>query len=61
MMKKAIKFIKEAINELKKVTWSGKKEVIGSTIVVVILVSIVAIFVGFVDLIISKVLAILLR
>ena len=60
MFKDAGKFFKEAINELKKVSWSGKKEVIGSTIVVIILVVIVAIFVGFVDFLISKVLRIFL-
>ena len=61
MINKAIKFVKESITELKRVSWSGKREVIGSTIVVIILVGIVAVFVGFVDFLLSKVLALFLR
>ncbi len=60
-MNKAVKFLKEAINELKRVSWPGKREVIGSTIVVIILVGIVAVFVGFVDFLLSKALALFLR
>jgi len=61
MINKAVKFLKEAINELKRVSWPGKREVVGSTIVVIILVGIVAVFVGFVDFLLSKVLALFLR
>lgn len=35
--------------ELKKVTWTGRKELVESTIVVVIAVIIVAVFLGIVD------------
>ena len=52
-MNKGIKFVKEAIGELKKVTWLGKKEVLASTLVISVLVTIVAIFIGFVDFILS--------
>ena len=61
MFNKAIKFLKESVNELKRVSWPGKREVIGSTIVVIILVGIVAVFVGFVDFLLSKALALFLR
>lgn len=61
MFNKAIKFLKESVNELKRVSWPGKREVIGSTIVVIILVCIVAVFVGFVDFLLLKVLALFLR
>ncbi|MBN1824383.1 MAG: preprotein translocase subunit SecE [Endomicrobiales bacterium] len=59
-LRNAVQFVKEAIGELKKVTWLSKKEVLASTIVVILLVSIIALFVGFADFILSKILAILL-
>ena len=55
-MKKLIQFLKEAYSELKKVTWLSRKEAIASTVVVIILVSIVAVFIGFADLLLTKVL-----
>jgi len=60
MFNKAIKFLREVINELKRVSWPGKREVIGSTIVVIILVGIVAVFIGFVDFLLLKILALFL-
>lgn len=56
----AIRFFKDAYIELGKVTWLSRKEVIASTIVVIILVIIVAIYVGTLDFILSRVLAIIL-
>src|SRR3989339_2085538 len=53
MIHKAIQFVNEAIEELKKVSWLGRKEVIASTIVISILIIIFAIFVGIIDLILS--------
>ncbi|MBU8934747.1 MAG: preprotein translocase subunit SecE [candidate division Zixibacteria bacterium] len=48
-MEKIKKFLKEVNGELRKVTWPTKQELIGSTIVVVIVSLIVAIFIGIVD------------
>ena len=48
-IKKAIQFFKEAYYELTKVTWLGRKEVFGTTVVVVIFVIIMASFVSVVD------------
>ena len=42
-------FFIEIIQELKKVTWSGRKETIASTIVVFILVGIMSLFIFFAD------------
>jgi len=56
MVSKAIRFFKEAYVELTKVTWLGRKEATATTIVVVIFVIIMALFVTFVDTIISFVL-----
>ncbi len=55
MIQKSVQFVKEAIEELKKVNWLGRKEVVASTIVIAILVIIVAIFIGAVDFILSKI------
>ncbi len=48
-MKKAIQFLREAKEELRKVTWPDRDEVTGFTIVVVITVVIVSLFLWAVD------------
>lgn len=60
-MGKAIQFFKEAYFELTKVTWLGKKEVVATTIVVVVFVIIMALFVAFVDMILSASLGLILN
>ncbi len=42
-------FLVEAVQEMKKVTWPTRKETLGATGVVLILVVIISIFLGFVD------------
>jgi preprotein translocase subunit SecE len=54
-------FFKEVKIELKKVVFPGKDEVIGSTKVVVVLVLIIAIFLGFVDMLLSKLVSIAMK
>lgn len=54
----AIIFLKEVYSELKKVSWLSKKEVIASTIVVIIFILAAAIFIGIVDLVLAKILEI---
>lgn len=61
LLSNAIQFFKEAYVELTKVTWLGKKEVIATTIVVIIFIIILALFVSFVDLILSTILGIILK
>lgn len=48
-MNKFTRFFKEVNIELRKVTWPSKDELVGSTIVVIIVSFIVAIFIGIVD------------
>ena len=48
-MEKINKFLKEVVSELRKVTWPTKDELIGSTIVVIVVSLVVAIFIGIVD------------
>jgi preprotein translocase subunit SecE len=47
-------FFREVKVELKKVVFPSREEVIGSTKVVVVLVLIIAVFLGMIDLILSK-------
>ncbi|MCH8028049.1 MAG: preprotein translocase subunit SecE [candidate division Zixibacteria bacterium] len=48
-MNKFKRFLKEVNVELRKVTWPSKDELVGSTIVVIIVSFMVAIFIGIVD------------
>ena len=61
MFRRIIHFLREVIEELRKVSWSDKKQTIGSTMIVVLLVIVVAIFVGLVDFGLSVILGILLK
>ncbi len=49
IFKISAQFFKDAKNELKKVKWPTKKELIASTTMVVILVLIVALYLGLID------------
>jgi len=48
-MDKILKFLKEVSAELRKVTWPTKDELVGSTMVTIVVSLIVAIFIGIVD------------
>ena len=50
MIEKISKFLKEVKLEMRKITWSTREEVITSTIVVVVVSLLLAIFIGAVDL-----------
>lgn len=54
MFDKIKNFFKEVKQEIKKVVFPSRDEVIGSTKVVLALVVIIAIFLGFIDLLLSK-------
>lgn len=46
---KCFQFLREVKAELKKVTWPSRKNTMGSTVVVIILVMIISFFLGLVD------------
>jgi preprotein translocase subunit SecE len=46
---KSMQFLREVKIELKKVTWPSRKQTIGSTVVVIMLVIIISTFLGVVD------------
>jgi preprotein translocase subunit SecE len=50
LIKSVTQFFRDAYYELAKVTWLGRKEVVGTTVVVVVFVVIMSIFVSIVDL-----------
>jgi preprotein translocase subunit SecE len=61
MIIKAKEFLEDVAVEVKKVTWPSKKEAIGGTMVVLVLVFIMAIYLGLVDTILSKIVESLIR
>ena len=56
-----VRFLKEVRTELKKVNWPPKKEVIGSTIVVIVSVFILSFFLGIVDVTLQKLVGYVLK
>lgn len=61
MFSKIKVFLTQTKVELKKVSWPNKNELIGSTIVVIITVIVMAVYIGLVDLIFSKLIGLLLK
>lgn len=51
---RAVQFVKEAWIELKKVTWPNRKETLGATAVVLALVILVSLYLGLVDMALSR-------
>ena len=58
---KSIQFLREVKVELKKVAWPSRKQTFGSTLVVIILVTIIAFFLGAVDIGLSSLVKLVLR
>jgi len=54
IFQKVMQFLSEAKIELKKVTWPTPKQTLASTSVVIIIVFIVAIYLGIIDYILAK-------
>ncbi len=55
MISKAIQFLSEVKVEVKKVTWPSRREAMGGTMVVLVTVFLMALFLGLVDLLLSKI------
>ena len=60
-MNKVAKFINEVKLELKKVSWATRRELINSTIVVIVSVIILAVFIGLCDFAWSTIINFILR
>ena len=61
IISKPVNFIKEVRTELTKVSWSTRQEVIDSTFVVIGVTFIMAVFIGLIDLFLSKALSLMFR
>ena len=61
MITKAIQFLSEVKSEVNKVTWPSRKEAMGGTAVVLVVVFFMAVFLGLVDLLLSKIVEALLK
>lgn len=48
-------FLKDVQGEMKKVSWPSRKDTIASTAVVIVTVILIALFLGLIDLVLSKV------
>ena len=59
-MKKIIQFFKEAQAEFKKVSWPSWEELWQSTMVVIVVSIVIASFIGVVDIVLSKAVALVL-
>jgi len=60
VINKIIDYIKQVYNEMRKVTWPTRSELINSTIVVIIISAIVAVIIFVLDLLFSTVLQLIL-
>ncbi|NLO83655.1 MAG: preprotein translocase subunit SecE [Clostridiales bacterium] len=54
--KSIVKYFREVVSELKKVTWPNRKELINSTVAAIVFIIIFAIVVGLIDLILGQLL-----
>jgi preprotein translocase subunit SecE len=55
MLTKAVTFLHDVKAEVKKVVWPTRREAIGGTVVVLVVVFLVAVFLGIIDSILSKI------
>ena len=61
MYEKAVQFFHDVRSELRKVTFPSRKETLASTAVVIVVVFLIATYLGFVDFILSMVVTRVLR
>jgi len=61
MIEKIRQFLREVRAELEKVSWPGRQAVQAATIVVIALVVLLAVFIGAVDFVVSRVLGLFFR
>ena len=59
--KKTVNFLQEVRQELGKVSWSNRQELIGSTVVVIAITFLTALFIGLIDLLLSKILSLVFK
>ena len=60
-LRRAQEFVLEVIAEFRKVTWPSREELINSTVVVIAVTVVVALFLGSVDIVLAKIVEAILR
>lgn len=60
-IKKTANFLSEVKQELSKVSWSSRQEIMGATGVVIGITAIMAVFIGIMDLFLSKILSMVFK
>jgi preprotein translocase subunit SecE len=55
MISRAIEFLSEVKAEVKKVTWPSRREAVGGTAVVLVVVLLIAVFLGLIDSLLGKI------
>jgi len=61
ILNKVTGFLNEVKGELSKVSWSTRQELVGSTIVVIMITLIMGLFIGLLDLLLSQGLSLLFK
>ena len=61
MVANAVQFFRDVRSELRKVTFPSRKETLASTVVVLIAVFAIALYLGFVDFVLSMIISSILR
>lgn len=61
MIGKIKKFITEVVVELKKVSWSTKRELLDSTWIVIVSSAFLGVFIGLTDFVLSKIIGLIIR
>ncbi len=61
IIQKPVGFIKEVRVELGKVAWSSRQELLDSTFLVIVVVAIMAAFIGLIDILLSKGISLLMK
>jgi preprotein translocase subunit SecE len=59
--KRAQEFVREVVAEFRKVTWPSRQELINSTVVVITVTVVVAMFLGGVDIVLARIVERILR
>jgi preprotein translocase subunit SecE len=60
-LRRAQEFVREVVAEFRKVTWPSRQELINSTVVVITVTVVVALFLGGVDIVLAKIVETILR
>jgi preprotein translocase subunit SecE len=60
-LRHAREFVREVMAEFRKVTWPSRQELINSTVVVITVTVVVALFLGGVDIVLAKIVEAVLR